>query len=542
MVSWSLRTLVLTLAASSNAVGVLGARIQSPFIKLPSDAARRRQDVKDIFLTSWNAYKELAFPHDDLTPISKSFTDGRNGWGASAVDALSTLWIIQEEKIFEEIVDFASHIDFTISHTTDTVSIFETTIRYLGGMLSAFELSGQKYPALVKQAEVLGTKMSAAFVHTVPFGQLNFNTSTPTIQTSNIAEAGTLTLEWSRLAKYSGNDTFRALAENSVRQIASLPAPIPAFPAQGIDPSTGQSVGAYVTWGGGSDSYLEYLIKYARITNTNDNLFADTWHTAVDSSIHTLLRQSTVGNHTYLADLDDSRTIRHIGSHLACFMAGNWIMGGKLLNNNTIVNIGLALNEGCWNTYASTATGIGPEAFGYISSDGDFTGSGDPSPGNLEFYNRNGFYILPGDSDYFMRPEVLESNFYAWRATGDVKFFERAVSATNSFATFLKTPTVAFAPINDVDSTDSDFIDDMESFWFAEVLKYLYLTFDDPNRISLDTWVFNTEAHPFIAPPEKAVYGSGKLRSAAEFQPFKAMSGPIPAVSSSPKLPTKIPN
>ncbi|KAI0631101.1 seven-hairpin glycosidase [Trametes polyzona] len=548
MVAWLLRSLAVSLALSSDAFNVLGARIQTRNIRLPSDAVRRRQDVKDIFLESWNAYKEFAFPHDDLTPLSESFTDGRNGWGASAVDALSTLvsardtW--QRTQIFEEIVNFTSHIDFTVSHTTDTVSIFETTIRYLGGMLSAYELSGKKFPALIKQAEILGTKMSAAFVNgnKVPFGQLNFNTSTPVIQTSNIAEAGTLTLEWSRLAKYTGNDTFRALAENSVRQIASLPAPIPAFPAQGIDPSTSQSVGAYVTWGGGSDSYLEYLIKYARITNTNDNLFADTWHTAVDSSIHTLLRQSTVGNHTYLADLDDSRTIRHIGSHLACFMAGNWIMGGKLLNNNTIVNIGLALNEGCWNTYASTATGIGPEAFGYISSDGSFTGSGDPGPGDLAFYNRHGFYILPGNSDYFMRPEVLESNFYAWRATGDVKFYERAVAATNSFATFLKTPTVAFAPINDVDSTDSSFIDDMESFWFAEVLKYLYLTFDDPNRISLDNFVFNTEAHPFIAPAEKPVYGSGKLRPASEFEPFQTTSGPIPLVSFSPKLPTKIPN
>ena len=62
-----------------------------------------------------------------------------------------------------------------------------------------------------------------------------------------------------------------------------------------------------------------------------------------------------MGNWTYLADQDDSGTIRHIGSHLACFMAGNWIMGGRLLNNQTIVNLGLELNEGCWNTYASTA-------------------------------------------------------------------------------------------------------------------------------------------------------------------------------------------
>ena len=86
-----------------------------------------------------------------------------------------------------------------------------------------------------------------------------------------------------------------------------------------------------------------------------------------------------------------------------------------------------------------------------------------------------------------MRPEVLESNFYAWRYTGDVKYYQRAVAAYQSLGAHLKTPTVAYAPINDVNSADGGgFIDDMESFWFAEVLKYLYLTFDDPSHISVD--------------------------------------------------------
>ena len=87
-----------------------------------------------------------------------------------------------------------------------------------------------------------------------------------------------------------------------------------------------------------------------------------------------------------------------------------------------------------------------------------------------------------------MRPEVLESNFYAWRYTGDTKYYDRAISAYQSFQKYLKTPNIdAFAPINNVNAADGGgFINDMESFWFAEVLKYLYLTFDDPNHISLD--------------------------------------------------------
>ncbi|PIL23449.1 hypothetical protein GSI_14760 [Ganoderma sinense ZZ0214-1] len=510
--------------------GGLAASIQGPNITLPRDAPLHRQNVKNIFMTSWNAYMQYAFPHDDLTPISKSWNDGRNGWGASLVDGLTTLAVMGEMDIFNEAVSHIATVDFVHDHSGSTTSVFESTIRYIGAMLSAYELTNATFPVLVKQAQTLADRLTGAWLggNSVPYGHIDVNTTTPMIGTSNIAEAGSLTLEWSRLAKYTGNDKYRALAENAVRTIIAQPKPIPAFPAQGIDPTSGKPVGAYVTWGGGSDSYVEYLIKYARLTNTDDNIFADNWATAVDSSIKTLLKTSTVGSWTYLADLDNSGTIRHIGSHLACFMAGNWIMGGRLLNNRTIVNIGIDLNEACWNTYASTATGIGPEVFAFFSSDGNYTGS-DPSAEQVAFYNQHGFFITT--SDYYMRPEVLESNFYAWRYTGDVKYYERAIAAYRSLETYLKTDTVAYAPINDVNAADGGgFIDDMESFWFAEVLKYLYLTFDDPDRISLDKYVFNTEAHPYVAPPAKASYGSGQLYPQPP-EPFKTNPGALPLVS-----------
>ena len=143
----------------------------------------------------------------------------------------------------------------------------------------------------------------------------------------------------------------------------------------------------------------------------------------------------------------------------------------------------------CTESGCTYSTGIGPEAFGYFSTDGNYTGS-TPTQSDIEFYNKHGFFILDGSEYYYMRPEVLESNFYAWRHTGNVKYYERAVSAYKSFQTYLKTPTVAFAPINNVNELNSGFIDDMESFWFAEVLKYLYLTFDDPNHINLDNCAY----------------------------------------------------
>jgi mannosyl-oligosaccharide alpha-1,2-mannosidase len=158
-----------------------------------------------------------------------------------------------------------------------------------------------------------------------------------------------------------------------------------------------------------------------------------------------------------------------------------------MTNNDTIVQLALELNEGCWNTYASDAyvcirpavnythqanfrTGIGPEIFAYASADGNFTGNDNPTPDEIAFYNEHGFYITC--PVYVQRPEVLESNFYAWRVTGDPKYLDRARSAAHSFIKYLSTPT-GFAGIYDVNNRATMKINETESFWFAEVLKYL---------------------------------------------------------------------
>ena len=122
------------------------------------------------------------------------------------------------------------------------------------------------------------------------------------------------------------------------------------------------------------------------------------------------------------------------------------------------------------HTHLPDSTGIGPEDFAYMSSDGNYTGGGTPTSDQIQFYNEHGYYIT--GSDYIMRPEVLESNFYAWRVTGDTKYLDRAASAIKSFQTYLST-TVAYSGINDVNNATSSKIDDMPSFWFGEVLKYL---------------------------------------------------------------------
>ncbi|CAK5270522.1 unnamed protein product [Mycena citricolor] len=509
-----------------------GVTVQKPGLRVPKKyiSANHSGAVEEIFVKTWDAYEKYAFGFDELLPVSLAGENDLGGWGASIVDALGTMLVMGREDLFNATLPYWETVDFNSSPEAGTVSVFETTIRFVAGFISAYQLSGEQHPILIQKAQQVADKLAFSWINgnVINYGHIDFSDNAPAIALTNIAEAGTLTLEWHLLTQYTGNQTYANLTKNAVLHMANLATPLPGLAPQSIDPATGKFADAYLTWGGGSDSYFEYLIKYPRLTNTDDTTFVDTWKTAVDSSISHLLKTSTVKNFSYLADQDDSGAIRHVGSHLACFYAGNWLLGGKLLQNQTIIDVALALNDGCWNTYASTVTGIGPENFAFISADGNFTGGSPITASQMKFYRKHGYYIT--GSDYIQRPEVLESNFYAWRVTGLTKYLDRAVSAINSFNKFLPA-TVAFGSLNDVNSADGGLIDITESFWYAEVLKYLFLTFDDPSHISLDDYVFNTECHPFKAPAALDSYsGSGKLVPQKNFKPTP-VSLPKPAIS-----------
>ncbi|GJJ15116.1 hypothetical protein Clacol_009391 [Clathrus columnatus] len=557
-----LRLSFVALALSPYALAAI--TVQKPGLSVPSEFAASKDAVKELFTNAFSAYTKFAFGHDDETQygadlgsiaVTKSFVDELGGWGASIIDGMDTMKIMGLDDLFEQALNFSQFIDFSETDTGDTISVFESTIRYVGGLLSVYELNGNQPQFLVDQAESLAKKLALGFTGSspIPWNSIDFGANqavTGSDQTSNVAQAGTLTLEWSRLSEYTGNNTYRELAENAVKHMAQLTPPLPGLPAQDIDPQSGDFVGAYVSWGGGTDSYLEYLLKYSRLDPTVDPLFIQTWQTAVDSSIKWLHKTSTVGGWSYVADFQDDRQIRHIGSHLECFLGGNWILGGKLLNNDTILDIGLKLTDACFNTYVGTATRIGPEVFAFISEvttqppngtdDGNFTGTPITAE-NLEFNDKHGFYIFDGESDYILRPEVMESNFYAWRVTGDVKYLQNAQSVIESYNKFLVVPggEGGISGIDDVDNTtitDDTRVDDQESFLFAEVLKYLYLTFDEPSTLSLDEWVFNTECHPFRAPAIDTFGSPPPANPPYNAQKVAPPTVPLPEISQNPKL------
>ena len=130
-----------------------------------SDKLRRTQRlsrIKDAFQHAWTGYKTSAMGHDELAPLRGGHRDPFNGWGATLVDALDTLWIMDLREEFSIAVDEIKKIDFTTSLRKD-IPLFETTIRYLGGLLGAYDISGHKYTALLDKAIELADILIGAF-------------------------------------------------------------------------------------------------------------------------------------------------------------------------------------------------------------------------------------------------------------------------------------------------------------------------------------------------------------------------------------------
>lgn len=166
--------------------------------------------VKDSFLHSWMGYKQHAWLHDEVRPLTAKSHDPFGGWAATLVDALDTLWIINLKDEFEEAVLACEEIDFTTTEA-DNINIFETTIRYLGGFLAAYELSDKQYPRLLAKATEVGELLMCAFdtPNRMPIARWswgNYAAGNPQKAPTQVlvSEIGSLSLEFTKLSQLTG--------------------------------------------------------------------------------------------------------------------------------------------------------------------------------------------------------------------------------------------------------------------------------------------------------------------------------------------------
>ncbi|GAA94422.1 glycoside hydrolase family 47 protein [Mixia osmundae IAM 14324] len=371
-------------------------------------------------------------------------------------------------------MNLSTHYDQALVHVKNTsfatsrsddpiVSVFESTIRYIGGMLSAYELGG------MRDEDV-----------TIPWQQVDSKNRQPNRDNAEttLADAGSLIIEMGRLSIYSGDQRYVQLATKTMMALREGPQVLPGMPGLRIDVAHQIQNDTLVTWGGGSDSYFEYLLKDDLLTG--QQVYSDAWNIAVESSLRVLRETSTRGN-VYLADMYKGR-LSSQASHLKSFAGGNLILGGRHFANETIFQAGLDLTRASWQSYNSTATGIGPESYSYVPQNAH--NSSVPAD-QKDFFEAHGIAMLA--ADYYLRPETIESLFYAWRTTGDTLYQDQVWEIFLSLEAHYRTPAGAFFGRIDVNDVDSPLLDDtQESFFFAETLLYTYLTFSDD--VSLDEW------------------------------------------------------
>lgn len=453
----------------------------------------RRQSVEEAFDHAWHGYATHCMGHDSLHPVSNTCGDDFGGWGASAIDALSTAILMEKVDIAIEILQFIAGLDFTQVTGGTSIQVFEVVIRHFGGMISAYDLLKGPFAGLAindrlqvqlyEQMVRLGDILTCAFntPSGIPRNWLNPDTCATDDGTSNtLAGAGSLILEFARLSAITGNGTYAALAQKAEAHLLSpLPVekqPFPGLLGDFIQISDGQFTSSKGGWGSLSDSYYEYLIKAYTYDQATYAAYLDRWSVAADSTIR-LVATKPFGraNEVFLPFWEDQRLFNAMDS-LSWFAGGNFILGGMTTNNQTLVDFGLMIADTAGSLYQHTASHLGPEWVHWTPDCGRDWGEK-----HCSGYNS----VRPADLSFRLRPEALETWYYAWRATKHPKYREWAWQMLQAINKVCKTST-GFSGISNVTAPDGgQKLDEQESFVFAEVFKYMWLMYTEVGRDTL---------------------------------------------------------
>ncbi|CAG5099194.1 Oidioi.mRNA.OKI2018_I69.XSR.g16333.t1.cds [Oikopleura dioica] len=452
------------------------------------DVLDKRNKVKEMMNHAWQGYKQKAWTENEVRPISGKghsagiFGNGKTG--ATIVDALDTLYIMGMIDEFNEAKEWVEK-SFFFNSKTD-VSVFETVIRFVAGFLAAGTLSGEQ--VFYDKAKYVADLLEGAFntPSGIPMAMVNPTTG----RTKNwnwaskgcsiLAEIGTLHLEYSELTEHFNDPSYLQKVTTVRDVLQSTPRDHDKLYPVYIHPTTKQWGQKLVSVGALGDSFYEYLLKTFAYTNKSDKTALEMYWDAYEGIEANLIKRSSSGL-TYIGEYKSSRT-QPVMAHLTCFAGGMIAMSAHVdpaiseEKRAHLMETAAAVTSTCHESYVRTPTHLGPESFRFDS-------------GEDARQNR------AQDSYYILRPEVVESYFYMWRYTKDQKYREWAWDAVQALEEHCRAE-FGFSGIKNVNQAPSTKDDLQQSFFLAETLKYLYLIFSDDDLISLDEFVFNTEAHP----------------------------------------------
>ncbi|XP_069478835.1 mannosyl-oligosaccharide 1,2-alpha-mannosidase IC isoform X2 [Ambystoma mexicanum] len=432
---------------------------------------------------AWDSYKQYAWGKNELRPLTKNGHIGNMFGGlrgATIVDALDTLYIMELTEAFQDAKDWVeTSLDLNVH---GEASLFEINIRYVGGLLSAYYLTGEEI--FREKAIELGDKLLPAFSTPtgIPRGIINLGNGMSwswgwaSAGSSILAEFGTLHLEFVQLSEISGNPLFTENVMNIRKFLKRIEKPHGLYP-NFLSPVSGNWVQHHVSVGGLGDSFYEYLIKSWLMSARRDHEAKLMYYDALEA-IETHLVKRSAGGLTYIAEWRGG-ILDHKMGHLACFSGGMIALGAEDAREDKkkyYMDLAERITHTCHESYARSETNLGPEAFRFDS-------------------DSEAMATRLSERYYILRPEVVESYMYLWRFTHDPKYRQWGWDVVQALEKYCMVET-GFSGIRDVYTTMPNHDNVQQSFFLAETLKYLYLLFSEDDLISLEDWVFNTEGHP----------------------------------------------
>lgn len=462
---------ILLLAGRTSAAGVTG-----------EEALRLRDEVRDMFYHAFEGYMSHAFPMDELRPLSCTGEDSLGGYALTLVDSLDMLALLGDRNHFSTAVEWlGKNLRFD---KNKTVSVFETNIRILGGLLSAHLIAKDSSTGmqvdnyndeLLQLAEDLGRRLLPAFETPtgIPYGSVNLlhGVHDDESKVTSTAGGGTLTLEFGVLSRLSKDPVFETVAKNAVRglwaqrsQLGLVGAHINVFSGEWTHKDAG--IGTSI------DSFYEYLLKAYF-------LFGDEEYLYIFNEAYKSVMQYLYNDPWYLeVNMNSAVVVWPLFNSLQAFWPGLQVLAGDLEPARHTHKAFFSV----WKKYGFT-----PEGFNLATSS-----------------------VQPGQRSYPLRPELIESTYWLYKATRDSIYLDVGRDMVASIQYGARCPC-GYCHIADVESHVQD--DHMESFFLAETVKYLWLLFDlavsGDNLVEKGPYpyIFSTEGHIFPMTPEISLVG-----------------------------------
>jgi len=499
-------------AAAAAAAAAAALPPKDGSLKFSGPANERQKAVVDAFKFAWTNYRRFSWGEDHLRPISKT---GQNwfGLGLTIVDSLDTMLIMNLREEFAEARDWVrDKLNFSLNKD---VNLFETTIRVLGGLLSAFHLSEEQ--VFLDKATDLADRLMGAFRTSsgIPYSDVNLmesrGHSPKWSPDSSTSEVTTIQLEFRDLSRCTNDDKYEKAVEGISKRVHALEKPANGLVPIYINPNTGNfRKGSTITLGARGDSYYEYLLKQWVQTGKSQDYLKMDFLESMQGVSQRLVKRTLPNRLVFVGELITSRTFKPKMDELVCFLPGTLALAAHhgltssdplppikegdddviAKNSNMLMQLAEELAYTCYLTFARQPTFLAPEIthFNHDEQQSRKSSSDD-------------FYVKPADSHYLLRPETIESLYYLYYVTGNKTYQDWGWNIFQGIEKYAKVRhgyTTISNVRNPMDLRPKDM---MESFFLGETLKYLYLLFADKHEIDLKRWVFNTEAHPLPVRP-----------------------------------------